>query len=366
MATKVVVTVGTKKGLFLFQSGQARDTWQMTGPLLLGEDVNHAVLDARTGTIYATGNNPWFGSRVVYSHDMGKSWTDATGSPKFASDSGMTMEKLWRLEPGRPSEPGVVYCGVGPAAIFRSEDGGAKWTENMALSRHPTRGGWFPGAGGLITHSIVLDPTVKARMWIAISAAGVFRTDDGGASWQPMNTGLKNVIAKGDPKAEVYTEVGQCVHHLVHAAGNRQRLYAQTHWGTYRSDDGAKSWKEITEGLPSDFGMVMAAHPRNPDVAYVLPIQGAEFRCPPEGKLRVYRTEDAGKTWAPLTKGLPQRSAFMGTYREAMCTDSLDAAGVYLGTNTGQLFASADEGDSWRRIRANLPPISSVSAAVLG
>ncbi|MSQ13961.1 MAG: hypothetical protein EXR47_07525 [Dehalococcoidia bacterium] len=181
-----------------------------------------------------------------------------------------------------------------------------------------------------------------------------------------MNSGIKNGYAeKYDPKLELHPEVGQCVHHLVHAAGNRQRLYAQTHWSTYRSDDGVKTWRNITEGLPSDFGMVMAAHPRNPDVAYVVPLGNGGSRTPPEGKLRVYRTEDAGNMWTPLTKGLSQRSAFMGTYREAMCTDSLDPAGAYFGTNTGRLYASVNEGDSWRRISEKLPPISSVSAVVL-
>lgn len=365
-AAKVLLTIGTRKGLFLFQCGKSRDRWSMSGPHLTGNDVNHAAFDPRTGAIYATANDFWFGQRIVISPNLGKTWRDNRSSPKFPEGSPLkSVEKLWRVEPGRASDPGVVYCGVGPAAMFRSEDGGDSWAEVMSLNTHPTRDRWFPGAGGLIAHSIVLDPAAKARMWVAISAADVFRTDDGGASWQPMNSSLKNVLAKYDPKAELHPEVGQCVHHLVHAAGNRQRLYAQTHWGTYRSDDGAKTWKDITGGLPSDFGMVIAAHPRDPDVAYVLPLQGAEFRCPPEGKLRVYRTENAGKTWAPLTKGLPQRGAFMGTYREAMATDTLDPAGVYFGTNTGQLYASADEGDSWRRISAMLPPITSVTAAVL-
>jgi photosystem II stability/assembly factor-like uncharacterized protein len=202
-------------------------------------------------------------------------------------------------------------------------------------------------------------------MWVAISAAGVFRSDDAGATWQPANVGLKNILAKYEPNSEVYTEVGQCVHHLVPGAGSNDRLYAQTHWGTYRSDDGAASWTEITEGLPSDFGFQMAAHPANPDVAYVLPLQGAEFRAPPEGKLRVYRTSDAGKSWQAMTKGLPQSDAFMGTYREGMSADNLQPAGIYFGTNTGQLYGSADDGDSWRRITADLPPISSVSAAVI-
>jgi photosystem II stability/assembly factor-like uncharacterized protein len=247
--------------------------------------------------------------------------------------------------------------------MFRSGDAGMTWSEVTGISEHPTRGGWGPGAGGLIVHSIVLDPGRPNRMWIAISAAGVFRSDDGGRTWQARNNNLKNILTKYDDKAEKYPPVGQCVHHLVYSA-KPNRLYAQTHWGTFRSNDGAKTWMDITEGLPSDFGMVMAAHPKDPDVAYVVPLGSGEARVPPEGKLRVYRTEGAGKTWKALAKGLPQKGAYMGTYREGMCTDTLDPAGIYFGTNTGQLYASADEGDSWKRLAANLPPITEVSALV--
>ena len=362
---KVVLTVGTRKGLFLLESDASRDKWTQRGPFLQGDDINHGTVDVRTGTVYATANSPWFGNRVARSSDLGKTWQDSTGSPKLAEGSDKSVAKLWRIQPAGDSEPGVLHCGADPACLFRSDDGGDTWIENEALTNHPTREGWFPGAGGLITHSIVVDPANKDRMWLAISAAGVFRTQDGGKSWQPMNSNLKNVLAKYDPNAEKYPAVGQCVHHLVHAAGNGDRLYAQTHWGTYRSDDGAATWTEITEGLPSDFGMMIAAHPHNPDVAYVLPLQGAEFRCPPEAKLRVYRTTNAGKTWEPMTRGLPQEDAYMGTYREGMSADTLPQAGIYFGTNTGQLFASTDEGESWRRITPDLPPISSVSAAVL-
>jgi photosystem II stability/assembly factor-like uncharacterized protein len=363
--TRVVLSVGTKKGLFIFQSDAGRSRWQQSGPFLNGNDINHAAIDPRNGTLYATANDPWFGNRITRSTDLGVTWQDAAAGPKFAEGSERNVEKLWRIEPGRADEPGVVYCGVDPACLFRSDDGGDTWVENEALSNHPTRDRWFPGAGGLITHSIVLDPANRNRMWLAISAAGVFRTEDGGRSWQSMNAGLKNILAKYEPNAEMYPEVGQCVHHLVRAGGANDRLYAQSHWGTYRSDDGASTWIEITEGLPSDFGMVMAAHSSNPDVAYVVPLQGAEFRCPPEAKLRVFRTTNAGKSWEALSKGLPQENAYMGTYREGMSVDSLPRAGVYFGTNTGNLYASADDGDSWRRITADLPPISSVNAAVL-
>jgi photosystem II stability/assembly factor-like uncharacterized protein len=364
MADRVVLVVGTKKGLFVLKSDKARSQWEQTGPFLNGNELNHATVDPRSGRLYATANDAWFGNRIAVSDDLGETWKENATAPRFAEDAGRKVERLWRIEPGRASEPNVLFCGVDPGCLFRSEDGGESWVEEAALNNHPTRDRWDPGAGGLIVHSIVLDAAKPERMWVAISAAGVFRSDDGGASWQPMNRNLKNILAKYDPNAETYPEVGQCVHHLVPAAA-ADRLYAQTHWGTYRSDDGAETWTEITEGLPSDFGFQMAAHPRNPDVAYVLPLQGAEFRAPPEGKLRVYRTPDAGKTWEPLTKGLPQENAFMGTYREGMSIDSLEPAGLYFGTNTGQLYASADEGESWRRVTPDLPPISSVSTAVL-
>jgi hypothetical protein len=341
--SKVVLVLGTKKGLFTLESDASREKWTQNGPFVMGNEITHGVLDVRDGSLYATDNNPWFGPRVGKSSDMGETWTFGENAPKFPEDSG-----------------------VDPASLFVSEDGGTTWQENTALNEHPTRDVWQPGAGGLIVHSIVLDPGMSNRMWVAISAAGVFRSDDNGASWQPKNNGVKNIGAKYDPSLETYPEVGQCVHHLVHAAGDGDRLYAQGHWGTFRSDDGGDSWTEITEGLPSDFGMVMAAHPHNPDVAYVLPLVGGEFRCPPEAKLRVYRTSDAGKTWEPMTKGLPQQEAYMGIYREGMAVDSMDGgAGVYFGTNTGQLYASKDDGDTWQCIKDNLPPISSVSAATL-
>ncbi|MBI3953573.1 MAG: exo-alpha-sialidase, partial [Chloroflexi bacterium] len=351
--SSVLLCVGSRKGLFLLRSDQQRRRWRVSGPFLPGQEVNHAVLDARTGVLYATANDVVFGCRIVLSPDYGTTWKDAKVSPRFPAESGLKLERLWRIEPGRPAEPGVLYCGVAPAALFRSEDGGDTWSEVSGLTAHPSRPQWEPGAGGLCLHSIVLDPSAPRRMWVGISAAGVFRTDDGGDTWRPLNKSVR-----ADFMPEKYPEFGQCVHHLVLAPGGARRLYQQNHCGVYRSDDGAASWREISAGLPSDFGFNIVAHPRRPDVAYVVPLQGGEFRCPPGGRLRVYRTDDAGATWSPLSKGLPQRNSFMGFYREAMCMDALEPAGLYLGTNTGQLYASADEGDTWRRIAATLPPIS--------
>lgn len=377
--TKVNVLVGTRKGVFSLTSDAARDKWAITGPFVGGLDVNHAVMDPRNGTIFATANDPWFGPTVRYSRDMGETWVDAKASPRFAEDpkpepgddtpwfvrESTVIERCWHIQPGRASEPNVMYCGVGPAALFRSDDNGVTWEENAALSSHPTKSKWAPGAGGLILHSVLLDPNDKNRMWTAISAAGVFRTEDGGASWQTMNDNIRDPGAAFDPNMPLYPEAGQCVHQLAHAAGDNDRLYLQGHSGTYRSEDGGNHWKEITAGLPSDFGMSMAAHPHNPETAYVVPLQGGELRCPPEFKLRVFRTSDAGATWEPMTKGLPQEQAFMGVYRDSLCTDTLPSAGIYMGTNTGQLWVSADDGDSWKMVTQNLPPICSVEAAVL-
>ena len=358
--SNVLILVGTRKGLFLFRSDRHRRRWQTQGPFLTGEEVNHATLDRRTGVLYATANSPWFGAHLAYSPDMGETWHDPKAGIGFSAKSGLKLERLWHVEPGRPSEPGVLYCGVAPAALFRSDDGGETWQEVQGLSAHPSRQRWEPGAGGLCLHSIVLDQTNSSRMWVGISAVGTFRTDDGGKTWRPQNSGVR-----ADFLPEQYPEFGQCVHHLVLAAGGNSRLYQQNHCGVYRSDDAGETWQEVTSGLPSDFGFPMAAHPHEPDTAYVVPLQGPEFRCPPQGKLRVYRTEDAGRTWQPLSRGLPQRGAYMGLYREALCTDSLEPAGVYMGTNTGQLYISIDEGERWRCLTSGLPPVFSVSTAVL-
>lgn len=356
----VLLLVGTQKGLFSFRSDSSRKRWKFGGPFLKGKEINHAVFDRRSGTIHATANDVFFGSRIASSKDFGKKWKESEGGPKFEADSGLKLDRLWHIEPGRPSEPNVIYCGVAPAALFRSDDGGENFYEVTGLTDHPSRPQWQPGAGGLCLHSIMLDPQDSTRMWIGISAVGVFRTDDDGKSWVTLNKGVR---AEFQP--EKYPEFGQCVHHAELAPGGRDRIYQQNHCGVYRSDDAGETWTEISEGLPSDFGFSLALHPRNREVAYVIPIGGAEMRTPPGAKLRVFRTSNAGRAWEPLTKGLPQRRAYMGTYREALASDTLDPAGVYFGTNTGNLYASADEGDSWKRITADLAPITSVSAAVL-
>ena len=374
----VVVVAATKKGVFVLRSSLERKEWQLKGPFVSGIDVNHAVIDPRNGRLYTTANDPWFGPQVLYSDDLGENWADTATSPRFPGEPtpdaqnpwffqpGRVTDRFWRIEPGPASAPETLYCGVAPGALFESHDGGATWRENGALSGHATRAGWQPSNGGLAMHSIVLDPANSKRMWIAVSAGGVYRTDDGGASWAPKNSGIRDLGATFDPNLPLYPESGQCVHQLVHAPGAADRLYLQTHLGTYRTDDGGDSWVDITAGLPSDFGLAMTAHPHDPDTAFVAPIQAGELRVPPDFALRVYRTRNAGQDWEPLGIGLPAEQAFMTVYRGALGHDALDPPGFYVGTNTGQLYASIGDGGTWSLITPNLPPISSVEAAILG
>jgi hypothetical protein len=356
---KTLLLAGTKKGLFLFTSDDRR-RWQMQGPYQSGREVHHAIYDGRSGRIYATANDAWFGSEIVYSTDFGNSWATAQENPSFAEASGLKMERIWHLEAGRPSEPQVLYAGVAPAALFRSEDGGLTWKEVESLTAHPSRPKWHPGAGGLCLHSIALDPFEPKRMFVGISAVGVFRTEDGGATWTTANKGTRAEFLP-----EKFPEFGQCVHKLLYADARQNLLFQQNHCGVYRSADNGNSWQEITSGLPSDFGFPLAIHPRAPDTVFVLPLQGAEFRCPPGGKLRVFRSRNGGKSWEPLENGLPQRDVFLSVYREGMAIDALNPVGVYFGTNTGKIFHSNDEGDHWQLLTDNLPPVYSVEVAVV-
>lgn len=350
----MLLLAGTKKGLFLFESSN-REQWNIRGPFLRGKEVYHAIRDPRTGRIFATSNDVWFGSEIVYSDDLGETWTSAKRGPAFSESSGLKLERIWHIEPGPASTPNIVYAGVAPAALFRSDDAGETWIEVVGLSQHPTRERWHPGAGGLCLHSIQIDPRDANCMFIAISAVGVFRTDDGGATWKPVNRGTR-----ADFMPEKYPEFGQCVHKLLLSPADPILLFQQNHCGVYTSTDAGESWKEITSGLPSDFGFPLAIHPREAQTVYVLPLQGGEFRCPPDGKLRVFRSRDGGATWQALTPGLPQHDAFPGVLREGMATDTASPAGIYFGTNTGKIYASRDEGDTWYLLADDLPPVTSV------
>jgi hypothetical protein len=360
MSAKLLLLAGTKKGLFLFTSTDRRQ-WTCTGPFQKGREINHAVFDPRTGRIFATANDSWFGCELVSSADLGENWATAKQNPKFPESSGMKLDRIWHIEPGRASETGVLYAGVAPAALFRSEDNGETWNEVGTLTAHPSRQHWHPGAGGLCLHSIVIDHANAQRMFVGISAVGVFRTEDGGATWETANRGTR---AEFQP--DKFPEYGQCVHKLLMTNGAAPLLYQQNHCGVYRSADGGRAWHEITRGLPSDFGFPLALHPRQAETLYVLPLQGAEFRSPPEQKLRVYRSRDRGETWSALGCGLPEGKFYAGIYREGMAADSLDPAGIYFGTNTGKIFSSADEGDSWQLLRDDLPPVYSISVATIG
>jgi hypothetical protein len=356
MPKNTLILAGTRKGLFIAQSRDRRN-WHMSGPFLKGKDINHAAYDGRNGKIYATSNDAWFGSEFVWSDDLGKKWHSAKTNPSFDSKSGYKLERLWHIEPGPESEPKVVYLGVAPAALFKSNDLGKNWKEVTSLTKHSTRPRWHPGAGGLCLHSITFDPSNPKRFFVGISAVGVFRTEDGGKNWVTANRGTR---AEFMPVK--YPEFGQCVHKLLAAPSSPLLLFQQNHCGMYRSADAGVAWQEISKGLPSDFGFPLAIHPRKPEFIYVIPLQGAEFRCPPQGKLAVYRSVNGGKTWKALARGLPQKRAFCSVYREGMSMDQGNPAGVYFGTNTGKIFASRNEGDSWFLLADNLPPVVSVSA----
>jgi photosystem II stability/assembly factor-like uncharacterized protein len=359
----IVLLVGTMKGLFLFRSNAARRRWDVGGPFFPGRSVYGVAYDGREGRhrIWAAPASMHWGAELCSSDDFGKRW-DQPESPRirFPEPAGASLANIWQIAPGPPQEPDTLYCGVEPAALFESRDAGKTWTFNEGLWNHPHRSKWVPGGGGLCLHTILADPAGRGRMTVAVSAAGVYRSEDGGRTWASRNSGVRAEFLP-----DKYPEFGQCVHKIVQHSDRPDRLFLQNHWGLYRSDDGGDSWKDIARGVPSDFGFCMAMHPRSPDTVFILPIESDEFRCVPEGKLRVYRTSDAGKSWKPLARGLPQKDAFETVLRDAMSTDSLDPAGIYFGTRSGKLFGSRDEGRSWQLVRDGLPPVVAVRAAIV-
>jgi len=264
--------------------------------------------------------------------------------------------------PGNAGQPDTLYCGVEPAALFRSDDAGETWSLVKGLYDHPHRPQWQPGGGGLCLHTILPDPANKDRMHIAISTGGVYRTDDGGETWDVRNKGVR---AQFLPPEQRYPEFGQCVHKIVSHPANPNRLFLQNHWGLYRSDDGADSWQDIANGVPSDFGFALEVDHNDPNTAFIIPLESDEFRCTPEAKLRVYRTSDAGESWQPLTNGLPQENAFETVLRDGMSADTLQPTGLYFGTRNGKLFGTTDRGDSWRAIMEGLPAVVCVKTAVV-
>jgi len=358
MANKIVLLVGTKKGAFIVDSDARRRAWQIRGPFCAAWPINHVIADAAAGAIYAGGGNEWFGAAVWKSPDLGTTWTHS--STGLAYNPGeQPVKSVWSLAHGLDG----LYAGVEPAGLFQSNDGGQTWQHVSGLREHPSRPNWQPGGGGLILHSIVLHPGDRNRIWVAISAGGVFHSGDGGKSWQPRNRGTRNDYA---PEGQKFAEYGQCVHCLVMAPAMPDRLYQQNHCGMYRSDDGGLEWQSIEAGLPSSFGFPAAVHPRDPATLYLMPLNGDTLgRYVPDGRAAVWRTRDAGRTWEALRKGLPQENVFFGVLRQAMAADRLEPAGLYFGTNTGRLYASADEGESWSCIAEHLPAISSVETLIV-
>jgi hypothetical protein len=349
----VLALVGTSKGLFLLWGDDHRRRWEPEGPLLAGWGIYHATVDPRDGTVFVAANHANYGPTVQRSHDRGKTWrrSQKIGLPE---ESGLTLEAAWHIEAGLPEEPGTLYLGAAPGAFFRSGDGGESWEVNRGILEHATRKGWFPGAGGLCCHSIQVDPGDPRRLYAAITAAGVFRSEDGGESWRPVNT---NVVA--DFLADPRSEVGQCPHKLLLHPARPERLWQQNHFGVYRSDDRGDSWLRVDgNGVPSGFGFPLMLDPDDPDTAVVIPETSPEYHYSPGGQLAAYRTRDAGETWTRLADGLPDPS-WAAVLREA---SAFDAQSLYFGTQGGSFFALAN-GDRWVEGVRGLPPILSVEVA---
>ena len=358
MPEQVLVLIGTKKGVFIAASDKDRRNWQLSGPFCETWPMQHVIGDPDTGAIYGAGGNEWFGPAVWKSTDLGKTWTHSSAGLAYAPGE-EPIQAVWSLA----SRQGRLYAGVQPAGLFVSGDDGETFSHIDGLQRHPSRPDWNPGGAGLILHSLVPDAHDGDRIWVGISSAGVFYTDDGGETWEPRNKGTR---ADYLPEGQNYPEFGQCVHCLVQAPDEHDLLYQQNHCGMYRSSDGGENWESIEAGLPSSFGFPAAVHPRDPSTLYLLPLNGdIKGRFVPEAKAAVWRTRDRGETWQDLREGLPQENAFFGVLRQAMTTDRLEPAGVYFGTSGGTLFASSDEGDSWTTIAEHLPSISSVETMVL-
>jgi photosystem II stability/assembly factor-like uncharacterized protein len=393
--SKVRVLVGTRKGAFILEADGTRRKWNVSGPHFPGWEIYHVKgSPVDPDRLFASQTSSWFGQVIQRSDDGGKTWHqpgtprgESTKTPegmpkgesnKFAYDSSpetgrpltthqwydgsqkpWEFKRVWHLEPSL-CDLDTVYAGVEDAALFRSTDGGQSWAELAGLRGHGTGPEWQPGAGGLCLHTIIPDPADSERMFVAISSAGAFRTDDGGRTWKPINRGLTSQYIP-DPNAEV----GHCVHRIAQHRSRPNVLFMQKHWDVLRSDDAGDSWREVSGDLPSDFGFVIDVHAHEPETIYVVPIKSDSEHFPPDGKLRVYRSRTGGNEWEALTKGLPQSDCYVNILRDAMAVDSLDKCGLYFGTTGGQVYASADAGDTWSPIVRDLPPVLSVEVQTL-
>ena len=369
--SKVRVLVGTRKGAFVLTSDASRKSWKVDGPHFAGWEIYHVKgSPADPNRVYASQSSSWFGQVMHESNDAGKTWEtvgnqflyDGTpGTHKWYDGSPHPWEfkRVWHLEPSL-DDPDHVYAGVEDAAIFESEDGGKSWAELPALREHRTAPEWAPGAGGMCLHTIVVDPEDKDRLFVAISSAGAFRSDDAGKSWQPINRGLRsNYIPDQD------AEVGHCVHRIAMHPSRPNVLFMQKHWDVLRTDDGGENWHEISGNLPTDFGFVIDVNSNDPDTVYVVPITSDSLHYVMDGKLRVYRSKTGGDDWESLTKGLPQKDCYVNVLRDAMAVDALDPCGVYFGTSGGQVYGSPDGGDTWTAIVHDLPAVLSVETQTL-
>lgn len=367
----VRVLVGTQKGAFVLTSDGRRAQWEVTGPLFGGWQVYHAAgSPADPSRIYLSQNLDWFGQVLQRSDDGGKSWKAVGNDLRYGTETRThqyydgtphpwEFARVWHLEPSS-TDPDTVLAGVEDAALFKSIDGGESWEELAGLRTHPSGAGWQPGAGGLCLHTILVDPSNSNRMHVAISAAGVFRSDDAGETWHPTNRGLRS---GGIPDQDA--EVGHCVHRIARHPSRPDTLFMQKHWDVMRSDDGGDSWREISGDLPSDFGFPIAVHAHEPDTVYVVPITSDSEHYPPDAKLRVYRSRCGGNEWEPLSDGLPQADCYVNVLRDAMAVDALDPCGVYFATTGGQVYASPNGGDSWEPIVRDLPRVMSVEVQTL-
>jgi photosystem II stability/assembly factor-like uncharacterized protein len=369
--SRVRVLVGTRKGAFVLTSDGKRDRWEVNGPLFAGWEIYHLKgSPVEPDRLYASQTSGWFGQTIQRSDDGGATWEPVGNEFRYDGVPGThqwydgtqhpgEFARVWHLEPSL-TDPDTVYAGVEDAALFRTKDGGRSWHELSGLRQHASGPSWQPGAGGLCLHTILLDPSHPERIFTAISAAGAFRSDDGGTSWRPINRGLRS---EGIPDPDA--EVGHCVHRIAMHPTRPDVLFMQKHWDVMRTDDAGESWHEVSGNLPSDFGFPIDVHAHEPDTVYVVPIKSDSLHFPPDGKLRVYRSRTGGTEWEALTNGLPQSDCYLNVLRDAMSVDSLDPCGVYFGTSGGQVYASSDAGDKWAPIVQNLPAVLSVEVQTL-